>query len=187
MTYAELVEKARETYESEDTPHVVKAWLLANIIYPTDESEDERIRKELIEQVAFIPPNQDELKSDLDTLPCYNERIERYRSWLEKQGEKRPTENVEIKFCKGDKVVSNQDGKVYTVGTAYYVTGDNICLHDTDGNHKWTNKDDLNRNYHLWASEDAKKLNADEVIAWLVANICDYEYYVKQFKKDFEL
>ena len=32
-----------------------------------------------------------------------------------------------------------------------------------------------------------KKLDADKVIAWLVANICDFEYYVKLFKKDFKL
>ena len=32
-----------------------------------------------------------------------------------------------------------------------------------------------------------KNLDADKVIAWLVANICDFEYYVKLFKKDFGL
>jgi len=32
-----------------------------------------------------------------------------------------------------------------------------------------------------------KKLDPDKVIAWLVANILDYEYYVKLFKKDFGL
>ena len=30
-----------------------------------------------------------------------------------------------------------------------------------------------------------KTIDADKVIAWLVANICDYDYYVKLFKKDF--
>lgn len=34
---------------------------------------------------------------------------------------------------------------------------------------------------------EPNKLDADKVIAWLVANICDFEYYVKLFKKDFEL
>ena len=34
---------------------------------------------------------------------------------------------------------------------------------------------------------EPKKLNADEVIAWLVGNICDHEYYVKLFKIDFGL
>ena len=32
-----------------------------------------------------------------------------------------------------------------------------------------------------------KKIDADKIIAWLVANICDFEYYVKLFKKDFKL
>lgn len=36
-------------------------------------------------------------------------------------------------------------------------------------------------------TENAKTLDADKVIAWLVANICDFEYYVKLFKKDFGL
>lgn len=76
--------------------------------------------------------------------------------WLEKQSEQKPAENVEIKFCEGDKIVSIQDRKVYTVGTAYWVNGDNICLHGTDGNHKWTNEDDLNKNYRLWTLKDAK-------------------------------
>ena len=34
---------------------------------------------------------------------------------------------------------------------------------------------------------EQKTINADEVIAWFVANIIDYEDMVKLFKKDFEL
>lgn len=33
---------------------------------------------------------------------------------------------------------------------------------------------------------EPKKLDADKVIAWLVANIVDFEYYVKRFKQDFK-
>ena len=36
-------------------------------------------------------------------------------------------------------------------------------------------------------TENAKTLDADKVIAWLVANIWDFEYYVTRFKKDFGL
>ena len=39
-------------------------------------------------------------------------------------------------------------------------------------------------NYHKKGGE---KLDADKVIAWLVANIVDFEYYVKRFKEDFKL
>ena len=37
------------------------------------------------------------------------------------------------------------------------------------------------------STEDAKKLDADKVIAWLVANVCNFEYYVSLFKQDFKL
>ena len=54
---------------------------------------------------------------------------------------------------------------------------------------------DFNANdWYVWDSEkkelkkiEVKTLNADKVIAWLVANICDFEYYVTRFKKDFGL
>ena len=90
--YKNALEKARELLSCciDDRDRRTKIYRVEDIesIFPElKESEDERIRKELIEQVAFIPPSQDELNSELDTLPCYNERIERYRSWLEKQGE----------------------------------------------------------------------------------------------------
>lgn len=77
MNYEELLEKARETYESEDTPHVVKAWLLANIIGPADENEDERIRKGIIRNLQFLMDRSEGfVKEDLQ------ERI----AWLEEQG-----------------------------------------------------------------------------------------------------
>lgn len=34
---------------------------------------------------------------------------------------------------------------------------------------------------------EPKKIDANKVIAWLVANILDYEYLVECFKKDFGL
>ena len=77
MTYEELLEKARETYESEDTPHIVKAWLLANIIGPANESEDERIREELIEFLK-LPHSQF----------VGNREHEKWIAWLEKQDKK---------------------------------------------------------------------------------------------------
>jgi len=48
-------------------------------------------------------------------------------------------------------------------------------------------KNGWNREWIAWLEKQGKKLNADEVIAWLVANICDYEYYVEWFKKEFKL
>ena len=120
MTYEELLEKARETYESEDTPHVVKAWLLANIIYPTDKSEDEKNIKDLI----------DELKCSLRAANCQNDT------------------------CGG---------------------GHEKRIALLEWGIAWLEK------------QDKKTLDPDKVIAWLVANIRDYEYFVEWFKKDFGL
>ena len=59
-----------------------------------------------------------------------------------------------------------------------------ICQHLFD-NLIEQNKDILTR---LKNNEPAPKmLNSDKVIGWLVANICDFEYYVKRFKQDFGL
>ena len=119
---------------------------LENIFPELKENGDERIRKALIDYF------DDAIKADEN--PLHGIQTHEVINWLERQGEKRPTENVEKKFCEGDKVVSNQDGKVYIVGTEYFIRGDNICLHEIDGYHKWTNRDDLNKNYHLWTSEE---------------------------------
>ena len=51
------------------------------------ESEDERIRKELLEEIEFIIPHEDETDSEGLILPSYRTRIKRYKSYLEKQKE----------------------------------------------------------------------------------------------------
>ena len=65
-------------------------------------SEDERIRKELIEQIAYIIPNDDEVDDEGNALPSYQERIDKYRAWLEKQGEQKSVDKAEPKFKAGD-------------------------------------------------------------------------------------
>lgn len=200
--YNAALERARDLMKNQNPPAFDKN-LIETIFPELKEDKDERIRKTIYGWIYTQP------SEFFDNGFSKEEML----TWLEKQGENKPTENVEIKFCEGDKVVSNHDGKVYTVGFTYHVTGDNICLHGTNGSHKWVNRDDLDRNYHLWTSEDPEqgqvkesaisqhedktckenrnsltsKLDADKVIAWLVANIIDFEYYVRLFKKDFVL
>lgn len=50
-----------------------------------------------------------------------------------------------------------------------------------EAGYKWNNKKKELKKIEV------KTLDADKVIAWLVANICDFEHYVKLFKKDFGL
>lgn len=81
------------------------------------------------------------------------------------------------------------------------------CMHDADPRKKgwiaWLEKQGEQKNTRKREIDDAylqgicdakheiekqgKTLDADKVIAWLVANICDFEHYVKLFKKDFGL
>ena len=143
--YKRALERAKKLYEQGTITES-----LGYVFPELQESEDEKIRKELIEHIKA--------NKEADYVLFKKFSPDDVIAWLEKQGEKKLIENVETKFCEGDKVVSNQDGKVYTVGTTYYVTGDgeDICLHDTDGNHLWTNRDDLDKNFHLWTIQDAK-------------------------------
>jgi len=145
--YNKALERARGLLEGIDKGDYFASNEDIENIFPELKDEDERIKKDIISYLR----NEKIVKRYISDI-----EVDKWIDWLEKQGEQKPTENVEIKFCEGDKVVSNQNGKVYTVGTAYYVTGNNICLHDTDGNHLWTNRDDLNKNYHLWTIKDAK-------------------------------
>lgn len=54
------------------------------------ESEDEKIRKELLEEIEFIIPHDDETDSEGLILPSYHARIDRYKSYLERQKEQQP-------------------------------------------------------------------------------------------------
>ena len=61
------------------------------------ESEDERLRKELLEEIEFIIPHDDETDSEGLILPSYHARIDRYKSYLEKQKEQKPIiQDVEL-------------------------------------------------------------------------------------------
>ncbi len=62
------------------------------------ESKDEKIRKELLEQIAYIIPNDDEVDNEGNTLPTYQKRIDKYRTWLEEQGEPNPYSGVFFKY-----------------------------------------------------------------------------------------
>jgi hypothetical protein len=65
------------------------------VVEELEESEDEKIRKELVEQVGYIIPNNEEYDDEGLVLPTYHKRIERYRTYLEKQKEQKP----DIEIC----------------------------------------------------------------------------------------
>ena len=111
--------------------------MLLDIFPELTMSEDERIRKALIEMIHDTTGDECE--------DCYHVSKESVLAWLEKQGEKKNTRKREIDDA--------------------YLQG--IC----DAKHE--------------IEKQGEQLDPDKVIGWLVANICDFEYYVKLFKKDF--
>lgn len=56
------------------------------------ESEDERVRNGLIGEIEFIIPHEDETDSEGLILPSYRARIDKYRTYLEKQKDQKPAE-----------------------------------------------------------------------------------------------
>ena len=99
--YDEALKRAKNTIEVNQTiPDIVEC--VESLFPELKESEDERIRKELIEQVVYIVPNNDEVDSEGNVLSTYQKRIDKYRAWLEKQGGQKPVE-----WSEEDKVILN--------------------------------------------------------------------------------
>lgn len=98
MKTKEAIERVRSRFDKwaldEEDLEALRALGLVTI-----ESEDERIRKELLEEIEFIIPHDDETDSEGLILPSYHARIDRYRSYLEKQKEQKPAEWSEEDTC----------------------------------------------------------------------------------------
>lgn len=86
-TIEEKIKEAKRLYKTANTD---QRYVLESLFPELKESEDERIRKELIEQVIYIIPDKSEVDDNGNTLPCYTTRINKYIAWLEKQGEQKP-------------------------------------------------------------------------------------------------
>lgn len=89
--YEDALERAKDIYN--ENPSSSTAKFVCGQIFPElKESEDERIRKELLEEIEFIIPHDDETDSEGLILPSYHARIDRYKSYLERQQEQQPAE-----------------------------------------------------------------------------------------------
>ena len=88
------------------------------VIFVPKESEDEKIRKELLKEIEFITPRDGETDGEGLILPSYHARIDRYKSYLEKQKEQKPI------FKKGDKVIwDDEEFNILDVNETEYNVG----------------------------------------------------------------
>ena len=102
--YDKAIKEASIAYKDEDKH--LKA-TLERIFPELKESEDERIRKELIKLLRNLFNNYSYFIKD----PFYTECI----AWLEKQAEQKPADRVEPKFHKGDWIVHHGTENIYQV------------------------------------------------------------------------
>ena len=131
--YNKLVESIKKLQEANPSDDGIQNWVNDNVP-ELRESEDERIRKDII---AFIKENYSSAKS--------------WVAWLEKQGEQKATIIIS-KFRAGDWVVNNDSGVIQHIKEIVNVNGETLYVFDEDS------VLDINfqEQYHLWAIEDAK-------------------------------
>ena len=170
--YDEALERAQEAA----TKGMVSWNFVNEVFYGQRESEDERIRKEIITYLSTVEDKElipyeswiawlekqgekDEeiliLKDQIVSLHAAIKAIkETHRIELEKQGGKKPTDKVEPKFKVGDFVIYNRFGKnkLYNIvkinERGYYVNMDDVPNGILDF------KDEVFM--HLWTIQDAK-------------------------------
>lgn len=150
--------------------------MLLDIFPELAEDEDERIRKGIIRNLQYLMDRSEGfVKEDLQ------ERI----AWLEKQDD---VNEISAEWSEKDEQMILSIEQVMNCASLL-----NIVPEKIDNIKSWLKS---LRPQKQWKPSTAHKreiekqgeqLDPDKVIAWLVANICDYDYYVKLFKKDFEL
>ena len=107
--YKETIDKLRKLHNDWDSTQNRAAKEIELVLPELRESEDERIRKELIERFNW------ELKGaeEQDSAGCSRQKdiamFKRGIAWLEKQGEQKPADKVEPKFKVGD-IVRHKNG-----------------------------------------------------------------------------
>lgn len=141
--YDEALKRAGECHVDGLSLHQPVKDVLEYIFHELKESEDEKIRKWIIDDIRYNINNEPLNNSE------YKKKAERAIAWLEKQGEQEPTDKVEPKFKAGDWVVTSY-GKVNQV-IAVDEDGDGFTLDDdTYFSGSWKDS------YHLWTIQDAK-------------------------------
>lgn len=130
--YNKALERAQKMQENSNGM-ILKKWLWG--VFPEiKESEDERIRKEIIRILKG------------ETGYTSKEDTDKYVAWLEKQGEKKSTDEVEPKFKVGDFITND-----YCLGKVIEITNDAYLL-DTGQGIPFS----CEHNAHLWTIEDAE-------------------------------
>lgn len=133
--YKEALERARELYSQ----HWVE-WSdkdIENIFPELKESEDEKVRKEIIEYIKIGTYRED------------------WIAWLEKQGEKKPDDKVGPRFKVGDWIVTDKN-HIWFIDEDYSTTGYSYRLISQNGKVEVGDYNIVDEHARLWTIQDAK-------------------------------
>ena len=133
------------------------------VIFVQKESEDEKIRKQLLEEIEFIIPHDDETDSEGLILPSYHARIDRYKSYLEKQKDaSKAIEAVErIDKCIDDNLANAHDMKDSNPDKKYYRGWDDALgkmagiLQDVYSDKKQKEQNPVDYDHEMWKNCEA--------------------------------
>ena len=155
--YDKAIERARKYYE--ETSNNVYKSMLEQIFPELKESEDEKIRKELIETIHLAYDCGCSLNK---------EQRDKYLAWIEKQGEQKPTKLAKGENYGIDGLHAAIDILQQTLGKVDgYQTDDGILLHEC----AISAVKQLYEQKSVWSEEDEKIISDAEV--WL-DTLCDY-------------
>lgn len=124
-----------------------KGECLENIFPELKESEDDKIRKGLIQHLQELRKSH----VNLMTKDTYDSWI----AWLEKQGKTKPVDEVAPKFKVGDWVIRSAEGFKHNTYLVTEVKDYYICK-DLKGRRVTFTFNDVHKNFKLWTIQDAK-------------------------------
>ena len=147
--YEEALKRAKSWYNSTFANNDI----LKQIFPELKESEDENIRKELIEAVNGLWDN------DALPMPLSVKRKDAWIAWLEKQGREEKVDDankVKPKFKVGDYVAINPELRFASPLCIKDIDNNNYRVESLDGDSGVPTIDYLDKNYHLWTPQEAK-------------------------------
>ena len=143
--YKEALERAKNCLKDGTITNTAINYI--STIFPElKESEDEKIRKWLLDTITQIPNNS--IEWDV---------IEKAKvlSWLEKQGEQKATDKVEPKFKVGDWIIRSAEGFKHNTYRITEVKDYYVC-EELKGRRVTFTFNDVRKNFKLWDISDAK-------------------------------
>ena len=163
QAYDELLVKAKQIYNKENDVLILHT--IEDLFPELKESEDEKIRKAIVEVVKRFQERD-------KWIAIQSISFDKIYAWLEKQGGQKSTDKVEPKFHEGDWVVSNLDGKARQISKVHF--DEYNSYYAVDG--KAVNLEEYDRLHHLWTIQDAK--NGDVLID--KSHIGEYVFIFKE-------